>query len=126
MADFKTEEGATQKGKDRLYRILISESAYLIWKLRCERRISNEDDPEKYHSETEIHNRWVATVNNRLNMDKLMTNKKKYGKKALKAGTVIQTWMGTLHNEENLLDNWLQQSGVLVGIRARRPPGRNR
>ena len=126
MADFKTEEGAPQQGKNRLYRILMSESAFLIWKLRCERRISKEDDPEKFHSETEIHNRWVATINNRLNLDKLMTNHKKYGKKALKERAVIQTWTKTLYDENNLLDNWLQQSGVLVGIRARRPPGRNR
>src|SRR3954449_10130553 len=125
MADFKIEEGAPQQGKNRLYRILMSESAFLIWKLRCERRISKEDDPEKFHSETEIHNRWVVIINNRLNLDKLMTNHKKYGKKALKKRTVIQTWTKTLYDENNLLDNWLQQSGVLVSIRARRPPGRN-
>ena len=126
MADFKTEEGEPQQGKNRLYRIIMSESAFLIWKLRCERRISNEDDPEKLHSETEIHNRWVAAINSRLNLDKLMTNHKKYGKKALKERAVVQTWTKTLYDEKNLLDNWLQQSGVLVGIRARRPPGRNR
>jgi len=88
--------------------------------------VRDEDDPEKLHSETEIHNRWVATINSRLNLDRLMTNHKKYGKKALKAGAVIQTWARTLYDEKNLLDNWLQQSGVLVGIRAQRPPGRNR
>jgi hypothetical protein len=68
MADFKTKEGKPQQGKNRLYRILMSESAFLIWKLRCERRITKEDNPEKFHSETEIHNRWVATINSRLNL----------------------------------------------------------
>ena len=41
-------------GLNRLFKIIISESAHLIWKLRCERRIAKKDDPLKFHSEREI------------------------------------------------------------------------
>lgn len=51
LANFTTEEKPLT-GKNRLYKILVSESAFLIWKLRCERAIG-----DKTHSETEIHNR---------------------------------------------------------------------
>jgi ribonuclease HI len=126
MANFKHASGHINMGANRLYQIIISESAHLIWKLRCERRIQNEDNPEKYHTDTEIHNRWVATINNRLTMDQLMTDRKRYKKKALPQKIVIQTWKKVLADQENLLSNWIQQSGVLVGIRPKRPPGCNR
>ena len=41
LATFTT-RGKPDKGKGRLYRILCSETAYLIWKLRNERRIRDE------------------------------------------------------------------------------------
>jgi uncharacterized membrane-anchored protein YjiN (DUF445 family) len=69
---------------------------------------------QKNITQRQKYNRWVATINSRLSLDKLMTNRKKYGKKALKERAVIQTWTGTLYDEKNLLDNWIQQSGVLV------------
>jgi hypothetical protein len=54
MSNFKNEKGETSKGTNRLFRILITESTHLIWKLRCERRIANEDNPEKHHTEAEV------------------------------------------------------------------------
>src|SRR4051794_23094901 len=71
------------KGKNRLHTILISESAYLIWKLRCEWKIERGEDPTKLHTKPEIHNKWLATINKRLLMDKLSTNKFRYGTKAI-------------------------------------------
>ena len=89
----------------------------------CYSLIQNEGDPEKYHTETEVHNKWLAMINNRLSMDCLMTDRRRYGKKALKSKDVLLTWSGVLMDQENLPDNWLWQSGVLVGIRSKRPPG---
>jgi ribonuclease HI/exonuclease III len=126
MANFVNEEGATLKGANRLFKIIISESAYLIWKIRCEQRIGNADNPEATHAEAEIHNRWVATMDRRLTLERLMTNKTRYGKKALKQKVVLQTWEGVLHDRESLPENWIQSTGVLVGTRPKRPPGRNR
>jgi hypothetical protein len=36
-----TKDNKPLTGKNRLYKILVSESAFLIWKLRCERTIGN-------------------------------------------------------------------------------------
>jgi ribonuclease HI len=126
LANFKNDNGTILHGQNRLFSILISESAHLIWKLRCERRIQNGDDPEKLPSEAEVHNRWVSTINKRLLLDQLMTNQSKYGKKALKPRVVAQTWDRVLLNRENLPRDWIRQSGVLVGMRPQRPPGHNR
>ncbi|KAJ7806860.1 hypothetical protein B0H14DRAFT_3091353 [Mycena olivaceomarginata] len=52
----------------------ISESAYLGLSLRCERVISRGNNPEKYHSGSEIHNRWVSRMNRRLKMEQLLTD----------------------------------------------------
>ncbi|KAJ7676571.1 hypothetical protein DFH06DRAFT_976497, partial [Mycena polygramma] len=66
IAEFKDRKGVIDKETGRLFKILISESAYLIWLLRCERVISRRNDPAKYHTEVEIHNRWLRCINNRL------------------------------------------------------------
>ncbi|KAF9490617.1 hypothetical protein BDN71DRAFT_1484416 [Pleurotus eryngii] len=51
-------------GGDRLWRILISESAYL-------RVIQNENT---LFTTQEVNNRWIATINTRLDLDREMTN----------------------------------------------------
>jgi len=103
-------------GLNRLLRIVVSESVHLIWKLRCERRIAREDDPQKFQSEHEIHNRWVQAMNSRLMTDSLSTNIKKFGTKATKAKLVLQTWEGCLQGNLELPRNWCGRKGVLVGI----------
>ncbi|KAJ7838133.1 hypothetical protein B0H14DRAFT_2790144, partial [Mycena olivaceomarginata] len=83
------------RGKSRLYRILLSESAYLIWKLRCERVIGGKPGA----SDQEIENRWRWTINNRLEIDRLLMNTK-WGK----------------HTIQKLLPkDWTGKAGVLVG-----------
>jgi len=109
-------EGKPDTGLNRLSKIITSESAHLIWKLRCERRIEKEDDPQKSHSEREIHNRWVQMMNSRLTIDSLSTNVKKFGKKAVKTKLVLRTWKGCLLDDEGLPRNWCGRKGVLVGI----------
>jgi ribonuclease HI len=71
--------GAIKKGDagaSRLYRILLSESAYLIWKLRNKRVIREQDGT----SDREIYNQWKKTINNRLEIDCLLTNERKWGR----------------------------------------------
>ncbi|KAJ7683356.1 hypothetical protein B0H17DRAFT_941990, partial [Mycena rosella] len=99
-------------GTTRLLRILISESAFLIWRLRCE-RVIQEKDPA---SAREIHNRWLRTINNRLGLDRAMTNEGRYGKRAIKKSLVLKTWRKTLKNERNLPKDWIWETEVLVGI----------
>ena len=103
----------------------MSESALLIWKLRNERRIQNLDDKEFSHQK--IHNRWLKAINNQLELDKLMTDDNKYQTKAINSELVLNTWKGTLKDEELLPRNWLYTPEVLVGIEPlNHLPGRNR
>ena len=114
LAEFKNQEGKALKDVNRLSRILISESAHLIWKLRC-KRVSKGKPEEEWPQEAEIHNRWLATMNARLTLDRAITNNK-YGKRALRQEVVLGTWRNVLENEKNLPKNWLRTTGVLVGI----------
>ncbi|PBK97143.1 hypothetical protein ARMGADRAFT_1044147 [Armillaria gallica] len=108
LAQFHNKNNQLLYGKNRLYRILISESAFLIWKL-CY-------DETKWHSKTEIHNQWVSSINQRLTLDcqiaRTYTNKKEN----LNPKLVLHTWSSCLYEEEKLPDDWIRQPGVLVGI----------
>ncbi|KAF9073030.1 hypothetical protein BDP27DRAFT_1216478, partial [Rhodocollybia butyracea] len=99
-------------GDTRLWRILIAESAYLIWKLRCEWVIGNEN---AQFSNAEIQNRWEAMINERLQLDCRMTHKK-YERRGVSKRLVNQTWRHLLKDEDNLPDDWAGLAGVLVGI----------
>ncbi|KAG1889867.1 hypothetical protein F4604DRAFT_2003496 [Suillus subluteus] len=110
LAHFMDSKKKRLEGKTRLFSILISESAHLIWKLRCKRVIKFNNEEDRFHPKNEIHNRWVATLNKRLKFNKLLTN----------------TSSGVLLDKDNLPDNWIRQSGVLVGIKTRHPPGRKK
>ncbi|KDQ33712.1 hypothetical protein PLEOSDRAFT_1031451 [Pleurotus ostreatus PC15] len=99
-------------GGNRLWRILISESAYLIWKLRCERVIQNGNTP---YSTQEVNNRWLTMINNRLELDRDMTDEN-LGKRKVRVKAVLETWKGALREENRLPRNWIKTSGVLVGI----------
>ncbi|KAE9398231.1 hypothetical protein BT96DRAFT_822334 [Gymnopus androsaceus JB14] len=52
LIKIKDPEGKYMRGDSRLYRIIVSESAHLIWKLRCDRVINGKVD----FLETEIEN----------------------------------------------------------------------
>ncbi|KAG1781340.1 hypothetical protein EV702DRAFT_1177564 [Suillus placidus] len=108
-------EGKTKVGATRLFKILVLESAYLIWKLRCERAIRFDGDKDKYHSETEIYNKWIHAINMRLKFDRLLTDSE-----------IWKTSCKNRSDRDNLLDNWIRQAGVLVGMTPRHPPGRTR
>jgi len=77
LTDFKKNTGKTDKGLNRLFRIIVSESMYMIWKIRCERTITWGNDPTKHHSPHEIHNKWLQTINSRLRIDNVQKNSRK-------------------------------------------------
>lgn len=112
LAKFQTPEGENMPGEDRLYKIIISESAFLIWKLRNRRYF---DGPDDQLDEDSIKRMWLAVINERLRMDQVLTSKK-YKNKALKRKTVLKTWRKTLKGEKDLPKDWTTQTGVLVGI----------
>ncbi|KAJ7882703.1 hypothetical protein B0H13DRAFT_1890726 [Mycena leptocephala] len=116
LAEFKDDRGRLKRGTQRLYRILISESAYLIWKLRNDRVISRDGT---LATEDEIINKWKFAINQRLQVDKMLANRPCKGKRpALLPQLVLETWSNTLDNETSLPADWLREPRVLVGKRA--------
>src|SRR5260221_6863393 len=97
------------RGATRLLHILVSEAAYLIWVLCCERVIQ-----EKNHSESEIRSRWLRVINRRLTNDKNAAKKKR--KKGF-TNLVVNTWEQVLSKERVLPNNWINTREVLVGSR---------
>ena len=126
LVNYKRENGLPDSGRNRLFRIVVSESMYMIWKLRCERAISWGNDPTKVHPPHEIHNKWLQAINARLRTDSVRTNVKIFKKKSLDTKVVLRTWEKCLKDNLHKVKNWCGKTGVLVGIVPRRPPGRNR
>src|SRR5260370_35608710 len=78
-----TPEGHIRAGASRLFLIIMSESAFLIWKLRCKRILDvTPEDPIRTISLQEAHNQASAIINSRLNQDKILTRRKRYAKKS--------------------------------------------
>jgi ribonuclease HI len=116
LAEFRNDKGRTKPGTQRLYRILISKSTYQIWLIQNNRVISRDGAPA---SKEEIINKWKFAVNQRLQVDKSLVNRPIRGKHpALAQKLVLETWSGTLDNEDSLPANWLREPRVLVGSRA--------
>ena len=105
-------KSAYLRGASRLLKILISELAFLIWALRCERVIQ-----EKNHNNQEIRLRWLHVINLRLTKDKIAASKIKRNK----GFTILvsNTWEKVLSKENDVPNNWINMHEVLVGSRAR-------
>jgi ribonuclease HI len=98
----------SQKGPTRLLQILISESAHLIWVLRCERIIR-----EEIHSENEIKARWLRKINERLTCDRITATKIVRDKTY--TNLIKNTWKKAIQRQRDLPLNWLNDREVLVG-----------
>ncbi|KAF8500604.1 hypothetical protein BU17DRAFT_59037, partial [Hysterangium stoloniferum] len=71
-------------GENRLFSILMTESAYIIWKMRCEWRISREGNIQVVPTTEEVRNRWIQAIENRSQMDIVVSmNSLRYKRKAL-------------------------------------------
>ncbi|KAF8239803.1 hypothetical protein L208DRAFT_1235773 [Tricholoma matsutake] len=115
LTEFKKNNGIHTPGANRFRRILVSESAHLIWKLLCKRVIKHENTP---YTPEEISNRWYKMMNVRLKTDCSLTSPR-YGKKGLKPKIVVQTWKSTLENEEDFPRNWTviyPPPPILIGV----------
>ncbi|KAJ7834276.1 hypothetical protein B0H13DRAFT_1653372 [Mycena leptocephala] len=113
LATILDEKGRTLPGASRLYRILISESVYVIWKNRNDSMIGQGGEPMP---DNKIHNEWLHAINLCLKFDCVLTNYTKYGKQnSIKTSLVLQTWSSTLADEDKLPENWIREPRVLVG-----------
>ncbi|KAH7907268.1 hypothetical protein BJ138DRAFT_1014824, partial [Hygrophoropsis aurantiaca] len=98
-----------QDGKARLLSILLAESAYLIWVIRCEIVIQGKEIPDRI-----IAKRWIDTINRRIQTDRFLAKNRNYRK--INSSLVKNTWKGTLKNEESIQTDWVTALEVLVGI----------
>jgi len=110
---FQTKNGKPMPHKERLFSILLSTAWYTIWNMRVERRIRT---PGKQFEVSEIHNRWLKTINGILQRERILTDKLKFGSLGIDKQVVLNTWSGLLLDEDSLPDDWLKERGVLVGI----------
>ncbi|KAI0697482.1 hypothetical protein C8T65DRAFT_519861, partial [Cerioporus squamosus] len=83
--------GKENKGVDRLCRILVPEAAHFIWKQRCERVITKQDDPGQDLSEAQILGQWRAAAKRRAVMDWSGTNPN-FQSKPVSRELVAATW----------------------------------
>ncbi|KAJ7700550.1 hypothetical protein B0H16DRAFT_1348653 [Mycena metata] len=99
---FKSGKGVPIPAKNRFFTIVVSTSMRLLWNLRNERLFQTHKCP----SEQEIHNRWLSAINAALRYDQLFTNKARFGNPAIKRQLVLNTWSGTLLDEDSLSDDF--------------------
>ena len=102
-----------RQGPTCLLQILISEAAYLIWAMRCERTMQG-----KTHNANEIKGRWLRSINERLTTDKIQATTIKRNKGFTEL--VVKTWEQALSKECELPIKWIYDSEVLVGRTAQR------
>ena len=106
-------------GRNRLFSKLISEGSLLIWKLRNERRLQKADDESKYHSLSEIRNRFISIIEITKQTDITCTNVGRFGKKAIPRRIVQDTWSKEEETSKIPYREWVEraqteQAGVLV------------
>ncbi|EPT03194.1 hypothetical protein FOMPIDRAFT_1116792, partial [Fomitopsis schrenkii] len=104
-----------RRGAPRLWRILISESAFLIWKLRCERVVAHADETGWVHHPRSVAARWAAAIVRRLQADRTLTLRR-FGRMSMPAHRVFYTWTGVVADEAALPPDWASSPRVLVGI----------
>ena len=93
-------------GATRLLKILISESAYLIWTLLCERTIR-----EQVHTDREVNARWRQAINKRLTEDKITATTVLKNERYITIAT--STWDRALHKRHrDLPEDWMNRSVV--------------
>lgn len=99
---------AIWKGMTRLLQILISESAHLIWVLRCERIIHDDN-----HTDNEIKVRWLRKINEQLTCDRITATKIEWNK--THTNLIKNTWKKILQKYHDLPVNWMNIREVLMG-----------
>ncbi|EJD36216.1 hypothetical protein AURDEDRAFT_24476, partial [Auricularia subglabra TFB-10046 SS5] len=76
----------------RAFSIVVSESAFLAWKIRCEKRMEHRNDPEWRPNNAAVSERWQKMMRRRVSQDFRLTDARIFGRKALKRALVHETW----------------------------------
>ncbi|EIW56847.1 uncharacterized protein TRAVEDRAFT_102031, partial [Trametes versicolor FP-101664 SS1] len=99
-------EGQVLHGATRLARLILPDTAYLIWVLRCERVIGDREVLPGELEDAYVERRWLRMVSNRLQLDCALTSKRVAAKRLVPPTTVCATWEGTLQEEDCLPADW--------------------
>ncbi|EJD38775.1 hypothetical protein AURDEDRAFT_71775 [Auricularia subglabra TFB-10046 SS5] len=128
LVDFRDQQGKSLRGLSRLFRIVVSESAFLIWKLRNERRIQRSDSLNELPTKEEIVGRWRNGMERRFRIDAHWTNTRRFKKKALNPLLLKETWGRVTIGPDGgaTPQNWWAGPELLVSIWPTRPRGRER
>ncbi|OSD00582.1 hypothetical protein PYCCODRAFT_1393188, partial [Trametes coccinea BRFM310] len=110
---FEDPSGRRRQTVEARWTIIATETAYLIWKLRCERVIQHEGAS---FAEDEVQRRWRATMEGRMKMDRWSASNGK-SKMTLQRHEVDSIWKPLLASADTLPLDWVRNVGVLVGIR---------
>ncbi|EIW60549.1 uncharacterized protein TRAVEDRAFT_86439, partial [Trametes versicolor FP-101664 SS1] len=108
-------DGELLHGATRLARLVLPDTAYLIWVLRCERVIGEREPLPGNLEHTYVENRWMKMISHRLHLDRSLASKRTAGNRAIPATAVCATWEKTLRDEHRLPADWTREKEVLVG-----------
>lgn len=110
---FEDTSGRRMQAVEARWTILAVETAYMIWKLRCERTIQQGGTR---FTVNEVTHRWRANMEGRMQMDRRLAARGKRGS-TLQQHEVESIWKPLLASPEELPRDWVRDVGVLVGIR---------
>lgn len=113
LLHFTDAKGTPMPHAKCLYKILVTESAHLIWKLRCESVIDRENEDI---SEEETYNRMCHVLNQHLLRDKVLTYQPRWKQKAINKSLVLSTWNPLIKDRGKLPSDWTGDAEVLVGV----------
>ncbi|KAJ7229812.1 hypothetical protein GGX14DRAFT_343610 [Mycena pura] len=106
-----------RQAKQRLFRIIVSETTFHLWKMRNARVIGRTPQTAQ-----ESLNKWRFTINRRIEIDFVLARRPRGGHQAsLNPRLVDQTWSPILSDVNIMREGWINKPRVLVGTR---PPDR--
>ncbi|EJD45706.1 hypothetical protein AURDEDRAFT_23913, partial [Auricularia subglabra TFB-10046 SS5] len=77
---------------ERAYRMTVAESSFFIWKLRCEKRIEHQDEPDWQLTNREVSERWLKMIRTRMKQDSELAKSKKYPTRSGQRWLTWATW----------------------------------
>ncbi|KIK51710.1 hypothetical protein GYMLUDRAFT_181123, partial [Collybiopsis luxurians FD-317 M1] len=113
LLQFHDEKHNVLPEAQRLFTILVTEAAHLIWKSHCEIVI---DCNGKNISVTEAYNRFKSAINEQLQCDICQTNQFRWKHCAISKSLVKLTWDPVIKLSPDLPNDWVGKSEVLVGF----------
>ncbi|KAJ7210371.1 hypothetical protein GGX14DRAFT_363630, partial [Mycena pura] len=113
LATFYTGKKEVRQAKQRLFRIIVSETTFHLWKMRNARVIGKTP-----LSAQESLNKWRFTINKRVEMDFVLARHPREGHHAsLNPRLVDETWSPILVDVNVMREGWFHKPRVLVGTR---------